>query len=256
MMMKKNRQKIDFYQFSFIIYLLFLYSRVVLVKNITRKEEIMSLSKIKWGLLATAAVGLLTVSTPSYASVDGTDWLAKERFQIRARMIDVAADGDGHVENTALQTDVEHSITPEIDLTYFFTDHIAAELIAATSEHEINADNLNLGEAWILPPTLTLQYHFQPEEKFSPYIGAGINYSMFYGESDGTGFNDLDVDGGVGYALQAGFDYWLNENWGLNMDVKYIDLNVDVAVNNAPRLHARDVDLDPWIFGVGVSYRF
>jgi outer membrane protein len=178
----------------------------------------------------------------------------KDRFQIRGRMIGVLADCDGIVNGTALDTNVDHAYVPEVDITYFFTKNIAAELIAATSEHTITAGGNVLGDAWILPPTLTLQYHFQPDDNFSPYIGAGLNYSMFYGEDDGDGFNNLDVDGGIGYAVQAGFDYWINDNWGVNFDVKYIDLDVDVRVNNS--LSADNVKLDPVIVGFGTSYRF
>ena len=88
-------------------------------------------------------------------------------------------------------------------------------------------------------------------------MGVGLNYSYFYGEDDGTGFNNLDVEGGVGLAVQAGMDYWLNDHWGLNLDVKYVDLNVDVDVNlGGAALAADDVDLNPWIIGAGVSYRF
>ena len=208
----------------------------------------------KFGLLA--ATAMIGFSSPAIANDLGDTW-SKERFQIRVRAIDVVADGDGTVTQNGLKTDVNHAITPEVDVTYFFTNNIAAELIAATSEHEVDAGAFNLGEAWILPPTLTLQYHFTPENKFSPYVGAGLNYSIFYGESDGTGFNNLDVDGGLGYAVQAGFDYWLNDNWGLNLDAKYVNLDIDVDVDlGATHLDADDVDLDPFIIGAGVSYRF
>ena len=94
-----------------------------------------------------------------------------------------------------------------------------------------------------------------PDEKFSPYIGAGLNYTLFYGEDEKNGFTDMDVDGGIGLAAQAGFDYWINDNWGFNADVKYIELDVDVKVNGGA-LRANDVDLDPWVVGIGVSYRF
>ena len=195
-------------------------------------------------------------ATPVMAK-DLGEHFSKERFQLRARAIGVLADGDGTVSGTALNTDVDNAYVPEVDVTYFVTNNIGLELIAATSEHTISAGNSVLGDAWILPPTLTLQYHFAPDEKFSPYVGAGLNYSMFYGEDDAAGFNGLDVDGGVGYALQAGADYWLSDNWGLNLDVKYINLDVDVNVNSgATPLTAPDVDLDPWIVGAGVSYRF
>ena len=104
------------------------------------------------------------------------------------------------------------------------------------------------------PPTLTMQYHFTPDSSFSPYLGAGLNYSMFYNENAATGFSNLDVKGGVGYALQAGADYWINENWGLNLDVKKIYLNIDAKLNDGAV--RADVDLDPWVVGAGVSYRF
>lgn len=208
-------------------------------------------------LILMAGVAATTMAAPAMAKDLGDGAFAKERFQIRGRIINVIADGDGAVAQNGLKTDVGHKATPEVDVTYFFTQNIAAELIAATSEHKIEAGTFDVGDAWILPPTLTLQYHFMPDNKFSPYVGAGLNYSMFYGEDAGTGFNDLDVDGGVGYAVQAGFDYWLNENWGVNVDAKYINLNVDVDVKlGATHLDADDVDLDPFIIGAGVSYRF
>lgn len=212
------------------------------------------MKKLFLKLTLLSSVFLSTFSGVAQAQEFDSIW-DKDRWQIRARVIGILADGDGMVNNTTLATDVDNAYVPEVDITYFFTKNIAAELIAATAEHTISAGTNTLGNAWILPPTLTLQYHFQPDEKFSPYVGAGVNYSMFYGEDDNAPFTKLDVDGGFGFAVQAGFDYWLNDNWGLNMDVKYVDLDVDVRVNNAA-LSADDVKLDPWIVGVGTSYRF
>jgi len=207
--------------------------------------------------LLTAVATMALTSMPATAKDLGDSYLSKERFQVRLRGIGIFADGDGSIVQNGLPTDVGNAITPEVDLTYFFTENIAAELIAATAQHSVDAGAFDVGETWILPPTLTLQYHFTPDNKFSPYVGAGLNYSYFYGEDDGTGFNDLDVSGGFGYALQAGADYWLNDNWGLNLDVKYVDLDIDVDVNlGATALDARSVDLNPWIVGVGASYRF
>ena len=204
-----------------------------------------------------AGVATTVMAGQATAKDLGDSYLSKERFQIRGRIIDVMADGDGTVQPLGLETDVEHRMAPEIDFTYFMTENIAAELIAATSKHSIKAGPADVGNAWILPPTLTVQYHFMPDSKFSPYVGAGLNYSMFYAEDADTGFNDLEVHGGFGYALQVGADYWLNDNWGLNIDAKYVNLDVDVDVNaGTTPLTADNVDLDPWIIGAGVSYRF
>lgn len=205
-------------------------------------------------LYAAAAIAIFSAFAPTANAQEVRDIFAKDRFQIRVRAIGVLPDEDSSV-NIGGDVDVGNALVPEVDLTYFITDNIAAELIAATAQHELNyTGDTNLGNTWILPPTLTLQYHFTPDQKFSPYIGAGLNYSIFYGEESGTGFTDLNVDNGIGVAAQAGFDYWLNNNWGLNVDVKKLWLNVDASLNNGAI--KADVDVDPWIVGAGVSYRF
>ncbi len=211
-----------------------------------------STSKI---LLMVGVAGIAMMQLPAQAKDLGEGYFSKERFQVRLRGIGVFADGNGVVDGTALDTAVDNSFTPEVDITYFFAEHIAAELIAATAQHTVSAGGNDLGDTWILPPTLTLQYHFTPDNKFSPYVGAGLNYSIFYAEDDATGFTDFNVKNGIGVAVQAGFDYWINKNWGLNMDAKYIDLNVDASVNNGA-LNAYDVDINPWTIGASVSYRF
>jgi len=112
----------------------------------------------------------------------------------------------------------------------------------------------DIGDAWIVPPTLTLQYHFMPDQPFKPYVGAGINYSFFWGEDEAAGINKLDMTGGFGWALQAGFDYKINDNWYFNMDVKKVFVNVDASINSGAI--TADVDLDPWDVGVGLGYKF
>lgn len=208
-----------------------------------------------------ATTVLVVMAQPVFAGdvpVNGSDWLAKERFQVRVRALGVVPDENSSVKagGVPLAGDIKvsNALVPEVDLTYFFTDKIGAELIAGTARHEMNFNGANLGEAWILPPTLTVQYHFARDKVFSPYVGAGINYSFFYAEDAGTGFNDLNVGNGVGPALQAGFDYWLDDHWGLNLDVKKIWLNVDASLNNGTI--KADVDLDPWLVGAGISYKF
>lgn len=183
------------------------------------------------------------------------DFLAKDRFQVRLRAINVVPDESSSV-NIGGDVHASNQIAPELDLTYFITDNIAAELIAATTKHDLKyTGDVKLGSTWVLPPTLTMQYHFTPKSKFSPYLGAGVNYSLFYAEdAKGPGFTDLKVDGGFGVAAQAGFDYWVNDNWGVNVDVKKLWLNVDASLNKGAV--KADVDLDPWIIGTGVSYRF
>lgn len=203
--------------------------------------------------LLSTAMGIILATQPALAK-DGKPFLDKENWQFRLRAVDIVPDEDSSV-NIGGEASVSNSAVPEFDITYFFTENIAAELILATAKHDLTyTGNVDLGNTMILPPTLTLQYHFTPDQPFSPYLGAGLNYSVFYGADAASGFTDLDVEGGVGYAMQAGFDYWLNDNWGLNVDVKKIFLNVDATLNNGA-IRA-DVDLDPWVIGAGVSYKF
>ena len=204
-------------------------------------------------ILACTALSLAVMAQPASAQDQGDIW-AKDTWQVRVRAIGVVPDEDSSV-NIGGKVDVGDSLVPELDISYFFTDNISTELILATAQHQLDyTGGVNLGDTMILPPTLTLQYHFMPDKPFSPYVGAGVNYSLFYGEDSGAGFTDLDVEGGFGWALQAGFDYWVDDHWGFNADVKKIFLNVDASLNNGAV--RADVDLDPWVIGTGVSYRF
>lgn len=209
-------------------------------------------NSIKAAMLCTA-LGLIMSPQSSFAA-DGAGLFNKENLLLRVRAIDIAP-SDTSTVNIGGDANVGNSVVPEFDISYFFTKNIAAELILATARHDLTyTGGVDLGKTMILPPTLTVQYHFTPEGSFSPYLGAGLNYSMFYNENAANGFTDLNVKGGVGYALQAGADYWINDNWGLNVDVKKIFLNVDATLNNGAI--KADVDLDPWVVGAGVSYRF
>lgn len=202
--------------------------------------------------LTAVIAGLWTVMPAAQAAE--RDIFAKERFIVRMRAIGVIPDESSNL-NIGGDLDIGNAYTPEIDVSYFFTKHFSAELIAATTKHHLKySGTTDLGDTWVLPPTVTLQYHFAPDKKFSPYLGAGLNYSFFYGESSASGFTDLDVHNNVGYALQAGYDYWLDEHWGINMDVKKLFLNMGASANGGS-IQA-DINLDPWIIGAGVSYRF
>ncbi|MEL0022384.1 MAG: OmpW family outer membrane protein, partial [Rickettsiales bacterium] len=106
-----------------------------------------------------------------------------------------------------------------------------------------------------LPPVLTLQYHFRPKEAFSPYLGAGVNYTIMYDTERGRSVNSVDYSNEFGWALQAGMDYQFAENWMLNVDLKKVFVSTDITVNGGA-INANDTDLDPWIVGIGVGYRF
>jgi outer membrane protein len=205
----------------------------------------------KFAALTIAALLGTAGLTTAHADDAGFKTKSAGDFLIRGRGIYVAPDEE---LDTISGLDVSNEFVPEVDFSYFVTDNIAFELIAATTRHEVSIPGASLGKVSLLPPTLTVQYHFMPKEKFSPYVGAGLNYTFFYNEdAPGGAINSVDYDNHVGYALQAGLDYALTGNWSVNLDVKKIFLSTDVSVNGGAKL---GVDLDPWIVGVGVGYRF
>ena len=190
-------------------------------------------------------------ATPAAAS---SDWFDAHDWQIRVRSIAVVPQ-ESSTGTIAGEATADNAYMPELDISYFFNDNFAIELILATSKHDMGwqPGALDLGHVWVLPPTLTAQYHFTPQSWFSPYVGAGLNYTFFYNEDPGA-FTSVEYKNGMGYALQAGIDFKVDEHWMLNADVKKVFLNTDVSVNNGAV--RADVDLDPWIIGLGVGYRF
>ncbi|WP_109261024.1 OmpW/AlkL family protein [Hyphobacterium indicum] len=202
--------------------------------------------------LFAAAIASVLGSGASFA--DQGDWL------IRGRLLNVSPNESATINPIGGDVDIDTSFVPELDISYFFTDRIAAELILGVTPHDVMAvgtaaGNVDLGDVTLLPPTLTLQYHFLPEGTIHPYVGAGINYTVFFNEDLPAGgiATSINYDNSFGLALQGGIDFDVNENWFFNVDVKYIDINTDVTINNAI---TADVDIDPWVFGIGIGRRF
>lgn len=214
------------------------------------------------GAAALVAGSMVAGSAPSFAEDKGFQPKKAGTIMVRLRGVGVFADGTDDVKTTAgvdtgLDTAVGNDFIPEVDFSYFFTDNIAVELIAGTSKHRVSAGNgaVDLGDIWLLPPTLTLQYHPLPASRISPYIGAGLNYTFFYGGHAGA-VASVDYENSIGYALQAGIDFQLDDRWGVNLDVKKLWLDTDVTVNTGAAILKSDVDLNPWIVGFGISYKF
>ena len=221
----------------------------------------MSISGKLTVMAATAAVvGALTMAGGSAQAQSFDEFKPKSAgdFVIRARGIAMVPDESTSTSDIATgEGELTNDYVPEVDFSYFITDNIAVELIAATTKHDLTWNNpdVDLGSVWLLPPTLTVQYHFMPKERFSPYIGAGLNYTLFYNEKSGAA-QSISYDNSIGYALQAGFDYAISGPWSLNVDVKKVFLDTKVTADLGAGPVKVDADLNPWVFGVGVGYRF
>lgn len=198
-----------------------------------------------------AAVILATLGmVAGNAMAEQSPWLVRVRVE-RLSPADKADPVGGAGASDRIS--VSKKTIPELDISYFFSPNVSAELILTyPQKHDVYLDGGKIGTFKHLPPTLLGQYHFTPEATFSPYVGAGLNYTNI------TKVELLNGAGGLehksfGLALQAGADYKIDKNWSLNFDVKKIQIRSDVTISGAK---VSNVQVDPWLVGVGVGYRF
>jgi outer membrane protein len=182
---------------------------------------------------------------------------AEGNWLVRGRAISLDwhnGQSDGLPLGGTTKIEADNRWIPEVDISYFFTKNIAAELVLTYPQRvDIKIGGTKQGTIKALPPSLLLQYHFTELGAFKPYLGAGLNYTLFSKRDnilDGAASVERDS---FGWAAQVGFDYALTKNWSLNFDVKYIKIDTDVKLNGAK---IGKVDLDPMLYGVGVGYRF
>ena len=162
---------------------------------------------------------------------------------------------------------VDSNSIPEIDFSYYITKNIAAELILAVgTRHDVTitpgtgTQGKNLGSVNLLPPTLTAQWHFNPDQTFDPYIGAGLSYvrAMDNGlQGENNGLPIRVSRNSFGPAIQAGFDYNLENKWLVNFDIKKIWFDTKVEANVGGTWTKIDqLDVDPWVVSVGFGKKF
>lgn len=221
------------------------------------------------------AILMASAFAPAVAMAEQGDWV------VRLRAANINPDEDSNLSATVGATTLTGELTvdsntiPEFDISYYVTKNIAVELILAFgSKHDVNltksalngastpALNENLGEVNVLPPTLTVQWHFNPDQMIDPYVGAGVNYTRFMDKNlkHSVG-GDIDVDrNSFGLALQAGVDINLKDGWLLNADVKKLWIDTDVHFSHGnglfPKQKIDSLDIDPWVFAVGFGKKF
>ena len=180
-------------------------------------------------------------------------------WMFRLRGLAVIPDASADITQIpGASVDISNSAVPELDISYFVTENISAELILAVTQHTITGTGaiagVDVGRAWLLPPTLLAQYHFTDFGAFKPYVGAGVNYTVFFDQDAAGGtITQFDLQDTFAPALQIGFDYFFDPHWGVNFDVKKIFLRPDITLNNSTL--TGDVDIDPWLIGAGIVFR-
>ena len=190
-------------------------------------------------------LGILFAASALAVSIS-TVYAAAGETVLRLKAIQVEPDVSGDIPGL----DIDGATGGEVGFTGFLSDHWAIDLGVGTTKHDVLFNSANVGSIKLLPVNLLLQYHFAPDAGFRPYIGAGGNYTRFYEVNVLGGLGDVDRDR-FGPVAQAGFDIPLGKTVLLNFDAKKIWLDTDVTgvVNG-------NVKVDPWVYGVGLGFRF
>lgn len=216
-----------------------------------------------------AAAMLVSGAASAY---EAGDWIVRGGVV----MVDPNADSSSlNVDGSRLKgthVDVDEDTQLLLNVTYMASSHVGVELLAATPfEHTVNTDGLNnfglkdvdLGKIKHLPPTLSaLWYPMAPASKFQPFIGLGVNYTVFFDEDvsgeakRALGADNLKLDDSWGLAGRVGMDYMINDCWSLHAGAYYIDISTEAEVDTALGTAKVDVDVDPWVYTLGLGYRF
>lgn len=203
---------------------------------------------MKAGLLRAAALLPCLILTPALAA-ESSPWL----LRVGAHEISPRS-SNGTVAGATL--DVDSRLGATFNVAYFLTRHWAVDVLAALPfEHDLSLNGSKVGSTKHLPPTVSVQYHFMPQSGFSPYVGAGINYTTFWEDKLDNSPAALDIEDSWGLAAQLGLDIKLDlaGHWRLGMDLRYIDIDAKVKVGGADAGTAR---IDPLAYGMNLGYRF
>ena len=167
---------------------------------------------------------------------------------VRARLINIAPSDTG-----VTGLDVESKMALDVDFTYMMSSNFGIELLLDTSStHRITSGGNDVATARVLPPALIAQYHISPASNVRPYVGAGINYTLFLSE-ELVGGGSIELDDSFGLVVQAGVDVDINSDWYFNADIKYIDMTTEASINGGSGF---DVDINPTVIGFGVGTKF
>lgn len=209
-------------------------------------------------------LALAAALAPSFAMAEAGD------FVVRLRATNITPDESSKLGtttntfgDTSAHLSVDSNTIPEIDFSYYFTKNIAAELILALgTRHTVTANyagsSHDLGKVNLLPPTLLGQWHFNPDQTFDPYVGAGVSYVRAMDNNLNLGAIPITIDrNNWGVALQAGMDYNLGNKWLLNFDVKKIWFDTTVKADLGSGYTKIDqLDIDSWVVSVGFGKKF
>lgn len=208
------------------------------------------MSRNTLSLLALAVAGVL--AAPGALAQPAGDWTVA----VGAHQVNPDSD-NGALAGGTLPLDIGSSVRPTIAFEYFLRDNLGLEVLAALPfRHDIDIDGLGqVGSTKHLPPTISLQYHFNGQGRVSPLLGVGLNYTTFFSEDTRGPLagSKLELDDSFGLALHAGLDFKLGGNGAIRVDVRWMDIDSDVRLDGAKLGSAR---IDPLVYGAAYVRRF
>lgn len=206
---------------------------------------------------AAVAVAMIGAAAPAYAGSEAGNFMVRVQGTVVDPDSSATVKSGGVVQST-WNAEVSTEVIPTLTLSYFLNKNIAVELFCCFAKHNAEGkggiDGTDLGDFWIFPPALTLQYHFDQFGAFKPYVGAGVQYIHFFSEGNSDLGQKIELDDAFGFTLQAGFDVSIGGGWYLNADVKKTFIDTDASWGSSGV--TAEVDIDPWIYSLGVGYRF
>ncbi len=229
--------------------------------------------KLKKFVCMLVAAGIAWGYAGSVLAVEKGDWI----FHVRGININPDVDsGPLRIDGGAVagtQVGVEDANSLDLSLAYMLTDKLAVEVLADfSSRHNVFVsglpaelgvpDGTTVAKVNVLPPTMFLQYHFNPKGQVRPYAGVGVNYTLFFNKDLTTaartalGASNLDMDSSFGLAGQIGVDFAMKNDWSFNIDVKYIQIDSVATFGSALGQVAVDVDINPVVVGIGFGKVF
>lgn len=202
-------------------------------------------------LLPALAIALSAAALPALAQSKG-DWT----LGLGVHQVNPKSD-NGSLADGTLPVDVGSDVKPTITFEYFVRDNLGVEVLASWPfEHDINIEGLGqVGSTKHLPPTVSLQYHFNGNNKVAPFVGAGVNYTKFFSESTRGALagSDLSLRGSWGLALHAGLDFKVNEKSAIRVDARWIDIDTRVRLDGTDLGTA---NIDPLVYGAAYVLKF
>jgi outer membrane protein len=211
---------------------------------------------------AVLTCALLVSAPPSHAQTASDPLgLTAGNFLLRGRLVGIVPDSDGStITRIGGHIAVDNTVTPEVDLSYFLTNHIAIEGETGITHNSLTAKDtalgdISVGNVWGAPILATVQYHLLPHARWNPYAGVGIAFEPYFDAQPAGGLvQQLSVRSEVGAVFQAGIDYQISDRWYGNLDVKKLLLSSYATVNDGEITASGSVS--PLIVGLGIGLRF